>query len=47
VAFPRNLTGATLEVFARGGGCEEFWYTNAPDSYNTAHPSYGLCGGGS
>lgn len=46
VTFPRNLTGATLEVFARGGGCEEFWYTNTPDSYNAAHPSYGLCGGG-
>ena len=46
IAFPRNLTTATLEVFARGGGCEEFWYTNVPDSYNAAHPSYGLCGGG-
>lgn len=46
VTFPRNLTGATLEVFARGGGCEEFWYTNVPDSYNTTHSSYGLCGGG-
>src|SRR6185437_4616572 len=46
VTFPRNLSGATLEVFARGGGCEEFWYTNAPDAYNQAHPSYGLCGGG-
>ncbi|HEU5425826.1 MAG TPA: peptide-N4-asparagine amidase [Actinocrinis sp.] len=46
VTFPRNLSDATLEVFARGGGCEEFWYTNAPDAYNRAHPSYGLCGGG-
>lgn len=46
VTFPRNLTGATLEVYARGGGCEEFWYTNVPDSYNAAHPGYGLCGGG-
>jgi peptide N-acetyl-beta-D-glucosaminyl asparaginase amidase A len=46
VTFPRNLTGATLEVFARGGGCEEFWYTNVPDAYNSAHSSYGLCGGG-
>jgi len=46
VTFPRNLSGATLEVFARGGGCEEFWYTNAPDAYNQVHPSYGLCGGG-
>jgi hypothetical protein len=47
VTFPRNLSAATLEVFARGGGCEEFWYTNVPDAYNQAHPSYGLCGGGS
>ncbi|MGH3416953.1 MAG: peptide-N4-asparagine amidase [Actinocrinis sp.] len=47
VTFPRNLSGATLEVFARGGGCEEFWYTNVPDAYNQAHPGYGLCGGGS
>lgn len=46
VTFPRNLSGATLEVFARGGGCEEFWYTNAPDAYNQAHQDYGLCGGG-
>lgn len=46
VTFPRNLTNATLEVFARGGGCEEFWYTNVPDSYNATHSSYGLCGGG-
>jgi Peptide N-acetyl-beta-D-glucosaminyl asparaginase amidase A len=46
VTFPRNLSAATLEVYARGGGCEEFWYTNAPDAYNAAHPSYGLCGGG-
>lgn len=46
VTFPRNMTNATLEVFARGGGCEEFWYTNVPDSYNATHSSYGLCGGG-
>ena len=46
VAFPRNLSAATLEVYARGGGCEEFWYTNVPDAYNAAHPGYGLCGGG-
>jgi hypothetical protein len=46
VTFPTNLSAATLEVFARGGGCEEFWYTNAPDTYNAANPGYGLCGGG-
>jgi hypothetical protein len=46
VTFPADLSAATLEVYARGGGCEEFWYSNAPDAYNAAHPDYGLCGGG-
>ncbi|MGF1431304.1 peptide-N4-asparagine amidase [Kitasatospora sp. LaBMicrA B282] len=46
LAFPRNLTGAHLQVYARGGGCEEFWYSNVPDDYAAAHPGYGLCGGG-
>ncbi len=44
--FPRNLTGAHLQVYARGGGCEEFWYSNVPDDYAAKHPDYGMCGGG-
>ncbi|MDH6137710.1 hypothetical protein P3T37_007143 [Kitasatospora sp. MAA4] len=46
LTFPRNLTAARLQVYARGGGCEEFWYSNVPDAYAAAHPGYGLCGGG-
>ncbi|MGC0313877.1 hypothetical protein QBC98_002353 [Kitasatospora acidiphila] len=46
LAFPRNLTSARLQVYARGGGCEEFWYSNVPDDYAAAHPDYGMCGGG-
>jgi hypothetical protein len=46
LAFPRNLTSAHLQVYARGGGCEEFWYSNVPDDYAAAHPDWGLCGGG-
>ncbi|WP_110670152.1 peptide-N4-asparagine amidase [Streptomyces tateyamensis] len=44
--FPRNLTGAKLQVYARGGGCEEFWYSNVPDDVAAAHPDWGMCGGG-
>jgi hypothetical protein len=43
VTVPRNTVAAHLQVYARGGGCEEFWYSNVPDGY---HPEYGLCGGG-
>ncbi|WP_327066105.1 peptide-N4-asparagine amidase [Kitasatospora sp. NBC_01302] len=46
LTFPRNLTSAHLQLYARGGGCEEFWYSNVPDDYAAAHPSWGLCGGG-
>jgi hypothetical protein len=46
VTLPRNTVDARLQLYARGGGCEEFWYSNVPDSYAAAHPDYGLCGGG-
>jgi hypothetical protein len=43
--FPRNLTGVGIEVYARGNGCEEFWYSNVPDS-DSADIANGYCGGG-
>jgi hypothetical protein len=43
VTVPRNTVDAHLQVYARGGGCEEFWYSNVPNGY---HPEYGLCAGG-
>jgi len=40
--LPRNMMQATLEVFASGHGCEEFWYSNLPDEFTPK----GGCGGG-
>ncbi|MFF1838232.1 peptide-N4-asparagine amidase [Streptomyces sp. NPDC058231] len=45
VTFPRNLTGARLEVYARGGGCDEQWFDAVPDDLAATAPDY-LCGGG-
>src|SRR6201996_6010535 len=45
VTLPRNLTGVTAEVYARGGGCDEQWFTAVPADLAAQDPSY-LCGGG-
>ncbi|MCQ4084651.1 hypothetical protein NGB36_29765 [Streptomyces sp. RB6PN25] len=45
LTFPRNLTRARLEVYARGGGCDEQWFTAVPDDLAATAPDY-LCGGG-
>lgn len=44
--LPRNITRATLEVYATNHGCDEFWYSNQPDAFAAAHKKDGLCGGG-
>ena len=46
VTVPANTAKLTAEIYARGGGCEEFWWSNVPDSLVQANPSAGLCGGG-
>ena len=43
--FPTNLTSASIEVYARGNGCEEFWYSNVPDN-DAADIANGYCAGG-
>jgi hypothetical protein len=43
--FPTNLTSASIEVYARGNGCEEFWYSNVPDS-DATDIANGYCAGG-
>ena len=43
--FPTNLTGVGIEVYARGNGCEEFWYSNVPDQ-DAADAANGYCTGG-
>ncbi|MEY9873959.1 hypothetical protein ABH931_003453 [Streptacidiphilus sp. MAP12-33] len=45
VTLPRNLTHVSMEVYARGGGCDEQWFTSAPDDLAAKYPNY-LCGGG-
>ncbi|MBY8881447.1 peptide-N4-asparagine amidase [Actinacidiphila acidipaludis] len=45
VVFPRNLTHARLEVYARGGGCDEQWFDAVPGDLASQYPDY-LCGGG-
>lgn len=45
VTFPRNLTGARLQVYARGGGCDEQWFDAVPSDLAATAPDY-LCGGG-
>ncbi|AEW97200.1 MULTISPECIES: peptide-N4-asparagine amidase [Streptomycetaceae] len=45
VTFPRNLTRARLELYARGGGCDEQWFTAVPDDLAATAPDL-LCGGG-
>jgi len=44
-SFPTNLTGANLEIYARGNGCEEFWYSNVPDD-DATDTADGYCSGG-
>ena len=41
----RNAVSATLDVYASGHSCEEFWYANAPT--DIADKFSGGCGGGS
>jgi len=45
VVFPRNLMHARLEVYARGGGCDEQWFDATPTDLASQYPDY-LCGGG-
>ena len=44
-ALPRNIVRAHLDLYATNHGCDEFWYSNQPDAYATAHKRDGLCGG--
>lgn len=45
VTLPRNLTDVQMEVYARGGGCDEQWFDAVPGDLAAKYPDY-LCGGG-
>jgi hypothetical protein len=45
VTLPRNATNVRLEVYARGGGCDEQWFTSVPNDLAAKFPNL-LCGNG-
>lgn len=45
MSLPRDITAARLEVYARGGGCDEQWFTAVPSDLAAKYPDF-LCGGG-
>ena len=41
--LPNNAVSLTLELWAKGNSCDEFWYASEPTAYASAN---GLCSGG-
>jgi hypothetical protein len=41
--LPSNTESLTLELWAKGNSCDEFWYASEPTAYASAH---GFCPGG-
>ena len=44
--LPRNIVGAYLEVYIKGNGCDEQWFTDVPNDVAAKYASAGLCGNG-
>ncbi|HZR52889.1 MAG TPA: peptide-N4-asparagine amidase [Streptosporangiaceae bacterium] len=44
--LPRNIVGAYLEVYIKGNGCDEQWFTDVPDDVAAKYAATGLCGHG-
>ncbi|MFL6073313.1 MAG: peptide-N4-asparagine amidase [Mycobacteriales bacterium] len=45
VTLPRNTEAVRAQVYARGGGCEEQWFSDVPSDVAAKYPDT-LCGGG-
>ena len=45
-SVPNNISSASIEIYATGHSCDEFWYTNVPTSFlsNPYAAPNGLCG---
>lgn len=44
--LPRNIVSAYLEVYIKGNGCDEQWFTDVPDDVAAKYSAAGLCGNG-
>jgi hypothetical protein len=44
--LPRNITRAYLEVYIKGNGCDEQWFTDVPNDVSALYPAAGLCANG-
>jgi hypothetical protein len=44
--LPRNIDRAYLEVYIKGNGCDEQWFTDVPNDVAAKYPSAGMCGSG-
>jgi hypothetical protein len=44
--LPRNIDRAYLEVYIKGNGCDEQWFTDVPNDVAAKYPSAQMCGNG-
>ena len=44
--LPRNITHAYLEVYIKGNGCDEQWFTDVPNDVAAKYPAAEMCGNG-
>jgi len=44
--LPRNITHAYLEIYIKGNGCDEQWFTDVPNDVAAEFPAAEMCGNG-
>jgi hypothetical protein len=44
--LPHNIDRAYLEVYIKGNGCDEQWFTDVPNDVAAKYPAAGMCGNG-
>ena len=44
--LPRNIDRAYLEVYIKGNGCDEQWFTDVPNDVAAKYPAAQMCGNG-
>ena len=44
--LPRNITHAYLEIYIKGNGCDEQWFTDVPNDVAAEFPAAEMCGSG-